>query len=453
MKRAKLFTSVKGVEEMMRQQDGLMFDQTEGRGDRQLNIYPERCYQEILGFGAAFTETSAYNYAKMSSKGKEKVIEALFDKEKGLGLNYCRTHIHSCDFALNRYTYVREQDEKLESFSISRDQKYIIPFIKAAQNTAEGLELFASPWTPPSWMKDNNEMIHGGRLLEAYYQSWADYMVRYVTEYAKEGIRFSGISVQNEAMAFQTWESCQYTAEEEAVFVHKYLWPALRKAGFDDIGIMVWDHNRERVYDRARDSFAVPGAREDIWGVAYHWYSGDHYAALDMVHEAFPEKALILSEISLGGQRGETAQGAHSSFIGLEIWVNELIENFNHHMNAFVAWNMIVDENGGPYHDRPGGCKAPIVADDQTDTFILEPIYYAIAHFSRFIKRGAVRLGTSVFKEEVKMAAFQNPDGEIVSVILNRTDRVQEVWVRLEGRYMKLMLPADSVTTCVITEE
>lgn len=219
------------------------------------------------------------------------------------------------------------------------------------------------------------------------------------------------------------------------------------------MGIMIWDHNRERVYDRARDSFAVPGAREDIWGMAYHWYSGDHYAGLDMIHEAFPEKALILSEISLGGQRGETAKGAHSSFIGLEIWVNELIENFNHHMNAFVAWNMIVDENGGPYHDRPGGCKAPIVTDHKTDTFILEPIYYAIAHFSRFIKRGAVRLGTSVFGEEVKMAAFQNPDKELAAVILNRTDRVQEVYVRLEGEYIKMLLPADSVTTCVITEE
>lgn len=453
MKTVKLFTSVKGTGEMIKPQGSLLFEQMESDGSRQLNIYPERRYQEVLGFGAAFTETSAYNYANMSEAGKEKIVKALFDRENGLGLNYCRTHIHSCDFSLNRYTYVREQDEGLESFSISRDHKYVIPFIRAALNKAEDLKLFASPWTPPSWMKDNNEMIHGGRLLEGYYESWADYMVRYVTEYKKEGISFSGISVQNEAMAWQTWESCQYTAEEEAVFVHGYLKPALRKAGFDDMGIMIWDHNRERVYDRARDSFAVPGAREDIWGMAYHWYSGDHYAGLDMIHEAFPEKALILSEISLGGQRGETAKGAHSSFIGLEIWVNELIENFNHHMNAFVAWNMIVDENGGPYHDRPGGCKAPIVTDHKTDTFILEPIYYAIAHFSRFIKRGAVRLGTSVFGEEVKMAAFQNPDKELAAVILNRTDRVQEVYVRLEGEYIKMLLPADSVTTCVITEE
>lgn len=262
MKTVKLFTSVKGEKEMLRTQEKKVFGRMDNvRGHRQLNIYPERRYQEILGFGAAFTETSAYNYSKMSEAGKEKIVEALFDQEKGLGFNYCRTHIHSCDFALNRYTYVREQDEKLETFSIERDRKYIIPFVKAALAAAKDLQLFASPWTPPSWMKDNNEMNHGGRLLEAYYPTWAKYIARYMTEYEKEGITFTGVSVQNEAQAWQTWESCQYTAEEEAVFVHEYLKPTLKEAGYGDVGIMIWDHNRERVYDRARDSFAVPGAR------------------------------------------------------------------------------------------------------------------------------------------------------------------------------------------------
>lgn len=216
---------------------------------------------------------------------------------------------------------------------------------------------------------------------------------------------------------------------------------------------MIWDHNRERVYDRARDSFAVPGARKAVWGVAYHWYSGDHYTGLDMVHEEYPEKALILSEISLGGQRGETAPGAHSSFTGLEIWVNELIENFNHYMSAFVAWNMIVDEKGGPYHDRENGCKALIVTDFRTDTLSIEPIYYAIAHFSRFIKRGALRLGTSTFGENVKIAAFLNPDGKLIAVVLNRTEQEQEIFIKLEGQYASMKLAAHSVTTCLITKE
>ncbi len=438
---------------MLKPQGEITFEQTDVKSSRAVNIYPERRCQEVLGFGAAFTETSAYNYAGMGEAGKEKIIKALFDGTDGLGFNFCRTHIHSCDFALNRYTYVKEQDEKLESFSIDRDRRYIIPFIKKAMSTAEDLRLFASPWSPPAWMKDNNDLCRGGRLLDTYYQVWADYMVRYFMEYRKEGIPFAAVSVQNEALAWQTWESCRYTAEEEAVFVHAYLRPALNKAGFEDTGVLIWDHNRERVYERARDSFAAEGAREDIWGVAYHWYSGDHYEELDMVHELFPEKKLVLSEISLGGQRGEKTPGAHSSFTGLEIWVNELIENFNHYMSAFVAWNMIVDENGGPYHDRENGCKALIVADPKSDTFSIEPIYYAVAHFSRFIRRGALRLGTTCFGEGVKLAAFRNPDGEVVAVLLNRTDCPQEIFIHLEGEAARIKLPAHSAATCVIPKE
>lgn len=453
MKKAKIFTSIKDEKEMVKPCGEVWFNQTKIKNNRLLNIYPEQNYQEVLGFGAAFTETSAYNYSRLSDLEKEKVAEALFDKEKGIGLNFCRTPIHSCDFALNRYTYVREQDEKLESFSIDRDRKFIIPFIQKAMEKSEDLKLYASPWSPPAWMKNNNDPCHGGKLLKAYYQTWAEYIVRYIEEYQKEGISFLGASVQNEAQAWQTWESCQYTAQEEAEFVRDYLKPALQQAGFGELKVMIWDHNRERVYDRARDSLAVPGARDDIWGIAYHWYSGDHYNALDMVHECFPEQKLILSEISLGGERGETMPGAHSSFKGLEIWANEIIENFNHYMSAFVAWNMIVDENGGPYHDRTSGCKAPIVVDFENGKVNVEPIYYAIAHFSCFIKRGAKRLGTTVFGEDVKMAAFQNPEGEQIAVVTNQTDCVQDVYIRLKGETARMKLAAHSVTTCVISKE
>lgn len=429
-----------------------VFEDGAFRDNRVVNIYSDRRYQEVLGFGAAFTETSAYNYSMLSSENKRKVIEAYFDPEKGLGFNFCRTHIHSCDFSLDHYTYVKDNDETLESFSIERDHKYILPFIKDAAEAAGDMVLFASPWTPPAWMKDNNDMCHGGRLLEKYYQTWADYMVRYALEYKKEGFPLFGMTVQNEAAAWQTWESCKYSAREEGEFVHGYLRPTLDKAGLGDVKIMIWDHNRERVYDRARDSFAIPGARDDIWGIAYHWYSGDHYDGLDMAHEAFPEKPLILSESSLGAQRGETAPGPHSSWNGLELWAEEMIENFNHHMAASVAWNMIVDENGGPYHDRDGGCKAPIVADMDKGAVSIEPIYYALAHFSRFIRKGAVRLGTSTFGEMVKASAFENPDGEICAMILNRSEEEQNIYLRLDGERVQMELPARSLSTCVIRE-
>jgi len=418
---------------------------------RHITIVPERRYQEIIGFGGSFTETSSYNFSLMSDKVKEKIIEAYFDKEKGNAYNFCRTCIHSSDFGIERYTYVEDGDVELNTFSIDRDRKWVVPYIKAARERAgDDLHLFASPWSPPAWMKDNNNIIDGGRLLDEYYDTWAKYFVKYFEHYKKEGIEFFGLTVQNEPWAIQTWESCIYTAEEEGLFVHKNLKPALRAAGFDDVRIMIWDQNRERVYERARDTFNVPGAKDDIWGVAYHWYSGDHFEALSMTHEAFPDKPLILSEFCLGGTRGETAKGPHSSWHGAEIYANELIHNFNHYMAAATDWNMIVDGVGGPFHDRPAGCKAQIVVNPEEDTVSFEPTYYATAHFSRYIKRGAVRIGCSTLSEQVIAAAFENPCGEIVLVVLNRLSREEELDMRLDGYVTRVVLPAHSLTTYLI---
>ena len=428
-----------------------VFERDPAAENQVINLYPDVEFQKILGFGAAFTETSAYQFARMSAKTKDKIIKLYFDPKVGLGYNFCRTHIHSCDFSLNRYTYVADEDKELKTFSIERDRKYILPFIKAAKKTAgKDLWLFASPWSPPSWMKSNGDMCHGGRLLDEFYGAWAKYFVRYLEEYKKEGIPFFGVTIQNESIAWQTWESCVYTAKEEAVFVHKYLKPAFKAAGFDDIKIMIWDHNKERVYERARDSFAVPGAKDDIWGVAFHWYSGQHFDALELTHNAFPDKPLILTEYSVGERYGETARAPHTSWKGMEIYANELIGDFNHHMAAETMWNLLVDETGGPYHDRTGGSRAQIVVDPEKDEIILEPTYYAIGHFSRFVKRGAVRIGTSCFKDSIDVTAFKNPGGQIVVVALNHGERAEELRLRIEAVTAPVVLPGHSLSTFVI---
>lgn len=417
-----------------------------------INVFPERRYQEMVGFGGAFTEASAYNYSKMNDMQKKQVMKAFFDKEEGLGYNLCRTHIHSCDFSINSYTYVEENDESLESFSIEPDHEYTIPFIKEALKTGEEILLFASPWSPPAWMKSNHKMQDGGRLLDEYYAVWADYMVRYIQEYEKIGITFWGITVENEPGMPQTWESCEYTAEEEGRFAHEYLRPALDKAGYEHIKIMIWDFNKESLYERACGSFEVPGASEDVWGVAYHWYAGDHFAAMDMVHEVFPDKPMILTEAGLGGARGEARRGAYSTWENAEIYARELIGDFNHYAVGAVEWNLILDENGGPYHDREtGGCKAPIIYNHTTGELDIQPVYYATAHFSRFIQRGAVRLGSSSFGEDVKAAAFENPDGNIVVVILNCAEASHEASIRIGESLAKISVPEKSVSTYVIS--
>ncbi|MDR1804130.1 MAG: glucosylceramidase [Treponema sp.] len=428
-----------------------VFERDPAAESRVINLYPEVEFQKIIGFGGAFTEASAYQFSRMSAKSKAKIIKAYFDPKEGLGYNFCRTHINSCDFACSRYTYVEDEDKELKTFSIERDRKYILPFIKAAQKAAgNDLLFFASPWSPPGWMKSNGDMCHGGRLLDGYYQTWANYFVRYLQEYKKEGIPFFGITVQNEAIAYQTWESCIYTAKEEAVFVTKFLKPALKAAGFGDIKVMIWDHNKERVYERARDSFAVPGAKDDIWGVAFHWYSGRHFDALGMTHNAFPDKPLILTEYCIGEFYGETARYPHTSWKGVEIYATELIGDFNHHMAAETGWNLLLDETGGPFHDRDGGVSVDIVVNPEKDEIFIEPTYYAIAHFSRFVRRGAVRIGTSCFSDSIDVTAFKNPGGELVAVVLNHGPEAENLRLRIEAVTAPVVLPGRSLSTFII---
>jgi glucosylceramidase len=442
-------SSEKGA--MFEQLEQTSFERDPAAEDKVINLYPEAGFQKIIGFGGAFTETSAYQFSRMSAETQDRIVKLYFDPAQGLGYNFCRTHIHSCDFTLSRYTYADDEDTDLKTFSIDRDRKYILPFIKAAQKIAgDALWLFSSPWSPPGWMKSNEDPCHGGRLLDEHYATWARYFVRYLEEYKKEGIPFFGLTVQNEAMAWQTWESCVYTAKEEALFVRQFLRPALKAAGFDDVKVMIWDHNKERVYERARDSFAVPGAKDDIWGVAFHWYSGQHFDALELTHNAFPDKPLILTEYSVGAAHGETAPASHTSWKGVERYAGELIGDFNHHMAAETIWNLLVDETGGPYHDRVGGSRAQIVVDPEKDEIFIEPTYYAIGHFSRFVKRGAMRIGTSSFSGNIDVTAFRNPGGEIVAVVLNRGTEDEKIRLRIEGITAPAELPEHSLTTFVI---
>jgi len=433
------------IEKMLIQQENVTLIPDIETEMQLINVYPQMKYQEILGFGGAITETSAYNFAQVSDDVKRKIAEAYFDKEKGLAINFCRTHMHSSDFSLAQYNYVKEGDTELNSFAIDQDRKYIIPMIKAAQAYADDLYLLASPWSPPGWMKDNNQMIFGGKLLPQHYDTWARYMTKYLQEYKKEGIEFFGVTVQNEAKAVQTWESCVYSATEEAIFATNNLRPTLNKSGFNDIKIMIWDHNKERVLDRAIESFAVPGAKDAIWGVAFHWYSGEHFDALRMTHEMFPDKPLFLTEFCRGGSSGPRAD-----WTDVEAYVNEMIGDFNNYMAASIDWNMIVDTDGGPYHDRSIGCKAQIIVDKDNNTFSLEPTYYAVGHFSKFIKRGAKRIGNSSYNDNLRVTSFQNPNGEVIVIVLNKAEQAFTPKLRIYDSTAQLNIPAKSLMTLVV---
>lgn len=418
-KTVQIFQTARDTADRLSRKADCFFDQSNpGHENELVNIHPEVVYQEIEGFGGAFTESGAVTLDKMSRKKRQEIIKAYFDPGAGLGYSLCRTHINSCDFSLGNYAYVEKPgDDRLISFSIAHDEKSLIPFIKEAKAARQGapLKLFASPWSPPAWMKTTGTMNNGGKLKKKFRDAWARYIAKYVAAYEKKGIPIWGLTVQNEPKATQRWDSCVFTAEEERDFVKLHLGPVLGRSGRGNVKIMVWDHNKERIFERARTILSDAKAARYIWGVGFHWYSGDHFEGLAMTHEKFPAAKLLFTEgcVERGVKLGTWETG--------ERYGHDIMGNLNNHAVGWVDWNMVLDETGGPNHVG-NFCDAPIIANTKTDSIFRESSFYYIGHFSKFIMPGARRIGCSRYTDRLEVAAFRNPDRSIIVVALNRTD-------------------------------
>lgn len=416
-----------------------------------INVYDDVKYQEILGFGGAFTESAAYVYSLMSKEDKRKFLELYFDREKGIGYNFGRSHINSCDFSVSIYSSVEEGDKTLETFNLDREKKYILPFLKdALEYCDEEIVLFASPWSPPAYMKDNNNMLNGGQLLEEYKSVWAHYYAKYIKAMADEGVKISAITIQNEPKATQTWESCYFSPEDESEFIDKYLISALDEEGLSDIKIMIWDHNKERIYDRAKKVLSNERVNKRVWAVAHHWYSGDHFEGLRLVHEQLG-KPVVCSEFC--------ARITRDSNVLAEKYGMEICGNLNNYGIASCDWNLLLDQNGGPHHNRTAksekdsiedksrGCYAPILYDTDKNELIVTPIYYYIGHFSKYVKRGAVRVATTKYSNDIHTCAFVNPDGGKVCVVINASEKQQKAILRHNDICTKMMMKPHSIIT------
>jgi glucosylceramidase len=368
-------------------------------------------------------------------------MRAYFDPTSGIGYSMGRTHINSCDFALGNYAYDDvDGDFDLQHFSIEHDRSAIIPMIQRAFQLSGGLKMFASPWSPPAWMKSNGEMNHGGRLKPECRDAWARYYCRYIHEYAKEGIPFWGLTVQNEPAATQTWDSCRYTAEEERDFVRDHLGPTLVKEGLSQLHLMVWDHNRDVMFDRLQVIYDDPEAAQYIWGAAFHWYVGDHFDNLNAVHDAYPTKALLFSE---GCQEGGPHTGEWA--VG-ERYGRSIINDLNRWTTAWVDWNLVLDERGGPNHVG-NYCSAPILVDRRSGEALYQSSYYYIGHFSKYIRPGAERILHASSADELETTAFINTDGTIAVVIMNRSEQSIPFAVRYQELAAPLRIPARAIMT------
>lgn len=402
-------------------------------------IFPDIEYQEIKGFGGAFTEAASTTLDKLSKENREKIMKLYFDKEEGIGYNIGRVHINSCDFSLGNYTCVEENDKTLSTFNIERDKSSVIPMIKEAMKYGK-ISVFASPWSPPPYMKTNGEMNHGGKLKKVYYELWSEYYVKFIEAYRSEGVDVYGITVQNEPKATQRWDSCIYTAEEERDFVKNHLGEKMKKIGAQ---IMFWDHNKERVISRAKVMLEDKESAKYINGIAMHWYSGDHFEQLEMFHMLYPDMDIVFSEGCYEYSKGS----ADTVKIG-EKYAHDMIGNFNNYCNTFCDWNLILNEEGGPNHVS-NFCDAPIMADTKTDTVYIHDSYYYIGHFSKYVKPGAKRIGSSKCNDSFETVSFKNPDGKIVSVVLNRTEEEKKFRFSLEGKLIDTVIEPHSVATYI----
>ncbi len=403
-----------------------------------------RRFQTLLGFGGAFTEAAAVTWQQLSPAAAADFLRACFDPVHGHGYALCRVPMGSSDFGLGNYAHAEVPgDFALQHFSIERDRQHILPLIHAAQRVAgRPLLLLASPWSPPAWMKTTGRMNEGGQLRPDCRAAWAQCYVKFIQAYAAEGVPIWGVSVQNEPQATQRWDSCIYSAEEERDFVRDHLGPALHAAGLAHVKVVVHDHNRDELLQRAATVYADPEAAKYVWGAGFHWYVQDQFDHVQRLHDAWPDKALLFTE---GCQEGGPHHGEWSL---AERYARSIIQDLNHWTVGWIDWNLLLDEHGGPNHVG-NFCSAPLLADAGRAMVHPQSSYAALGHFARFMQPGAQRVLCAATLEALECTAAVNPDGSVAVVVLNRSERSLPFSLALDGTAHAVELPAHAVASFV----
>jgi glucosylceramidase len=405
-----------------------------------LNTHQAR--QSMLGFGAAMTDATCWVIAQMKPDERAALMHEMFAPGE-MALNVCRTTIGASDYSRTLYSYDEsdEPDPELKKFSIDHDREYILPVLREARKLNPELFLFASPWSPPGWMKANKSML-GGAMRKLNFGPYAQYFVKFLEAYKAAGVPINGVTVQNETDAEQEGHmpACVWAQEAEIEFVKAHLGPALRKAGLD-AKIWVIDHNYN-LWGRALDELSDAQAREFIDGIAWHGYVGDA-SAMTRVHEAFPEKGAYWTE----GGPDYTLPDYATDYTTWAATFNGIVNNWS---RSITAWNLALDEKGLP-NIGPFNCGGTVTVDSASHKITRSGQYWAFAHFSRHVKRGAQVFATEGVSREgaegpVTHAGFRNPDGTHVVVLANKGPQTSVQLV--EGaRMLEVALPADAVVT------
>ncbi len=440
-------------------------------------IKPENAFQRITGFGGAFTESSAYLLNRMSPEKRQEVITAYFS-EAGANYSLTRTHINSCDFSLSQYSYAPVPgDTSLEHFSIDEDRDDLIPMIKAAQQISkEGFKIIASPWTAPPWMKDNQAWV-GGKLLPEHRDTWAAFFSKYLHAYQDEGIPIWGITVENEPHGNGgNWESMLFTPQEMTDFVQQHLGPRLERDGWGGVKILGYDQNRAELKDWVDVMYRDAESSKYYAGTAIHWYEStyDYFPeALQYAHQKAPEKHLIQTEACIDADvpkwkddawywskeatdwgwdwAPEDKKHLHPKYVPVFRYARDIIGCLNNYVDGWIDWNMVLDRQGGPNWFK-NWCVAPVLVDPERDEVYFTPLYYTMAHFSKFIRPGAIRIGVEHSDETLMVTAAKNPDGSIAVVVFNPEEEARTLQLALDGKTYPLTIPAKAIQTILLNQ-
>ncbi|MEM1220504.1 MAG: glycoside hydrolase family 30 protein, partial [Bacteroidota bacterium] len=387
-----------------------------------------------------------------------------------------RTHINSCDFSLGNYSYAPVAGDKLlDNFSIEEDKDDLIPMIKEAMEvSSDGFKIIASPWTAPPWMKDNKDW-RGGKLLPEYNDTWALFFSKYLTAYQSEGIDIWGVTVENEPLGNDNnWESMHFTPDDMTTFVMNHLGPKLESDGHE-VKILGYDQNRgEEMKDWINSMYASEATEKYFAGTAVHWYAStfDYFPkTLNFAHEAAPNKHLIQTEGCVDAEvpkwqddnwywskeatdwgwdwAAEEEKHLHPKYVPVYRYARDMIGCFNNWVDGWIDWNMVLDRQGGPNWFK-NWCVAPVIVDPEADEVYFTPLYYTMAHFSKYIRPGAKRIGLQYSDEALMVTAVTNPDQSIAVVVLNQTEEGKTFELSLGERTKKISISPQALQTILI---
>ena len=380
--------------------------------DVQITVDTNTKYQKILGFGGALTDAACISFNYLNNLNKEKYLKSYFSKE-GLNYNLLRYPLGSCDFSTHNYHYLDKDDINTLSVVCDKDR---IDMYKQISRYQKDLVVFASPWSPPAFMKTNGEMNHGGKLKEEYYDLYSKMLLKSVSLLKEQGLNIKVLNIQNEPLATQVWDSCIYSGLEEAKLLAKHLIPNNQ---MNDLSFGIWDHNRDVLRERIKETFTSDLKVEQVDYLCYHWYSGKDFEQLDYIHEQYPSLHLVMTEgcVELLPDKNHPV----GDFSHAEKYIHQMINDFNHYCEGYIDWNLSLDNRGGPNHVG-NFCEAPIMIDEKGNMKFMYS-YYAIAHFAKFVEPGAYRLNSSVNNDDIEVVSFENPCKNLVIIIYNKSER------------------------------